>query len=488
MNYLMSEINIDRLRNFHSRIVDEQHSFAGCFYAKLFESNPNIEKLFKSVGMKMQGKMVIQALGIGIKSYDKQEDFTSIFNSLGRRHGLYGVQSDFYPHIVQAIIETCKASFGSDFDEELESDMQVLLRNITTQMKLGDSGTSKTQSTDRRFHRSMESLDDPYLARFLKKRAINNRPSQLPEVEAISERVSVNYLGEKSVKISPMQTILEASHSNDIPHIWECGGSARCSTCRVMIVDGLENCLPRNSLEERLATRKGFFPEIRLACQTRVVGDVTLKRLVMDEVDIEMAIAGSIGDVGEEITGAVLFTDIWGFTAFSEANLPYDVIHSLNLLFRSLGQAVDDHDGYVDKYIGDNLMAIFGLGGESAEESCRNAVMAASSMLASLPQVNSHLRNNLGVEFRLGIGIAYGPMVTGELGFALKRQFTAIGDTVNIAARLESETRKIQVDLLISDSVKTNLLSDWYELKNTFEFDLKGKTQKVVAHAILVRT
>ena len=69
----MSEININRLRNFHSRIVEEQHSFAGCFYAKLFESNPNIEKLFKSVGMKMQGKMVIQALGIGIKSYDKEE-------------------------------------------------------------------------------------------------------------------------------------------------------------------------------------------------------------------------------------------------------------------------------------------------------------------------------------------------------------------------------------------------------------------------------
>ncbi len=484
----MSEINIDRLRNLHSRIVEEQHSFSGCFYAKLFESEPNIEKLFKSVGMKMQGKMVIQALGIGIKSYDKQEDFASIFKSLGRRHGLYGVQSDFYPHIVQAIIETCKASFGSDFDEELESDMQVLLRNITTQMKLGDSGASKTQSTDRRFHRSMESPDDPYLARFLKNRAIINRPPQLPEVEAISEPVSINYLGEKSVNISPMQTILEASHSNDIPHIWECGGSARCSTCRVMIVDGLENCLPRTTLEKRLAARKGFYPEIRLACQTRVVGDVTLKRLVRDEADIELAIAGSIGEAGKEITGAVLFTDIWGFTAFSEANLPYDVIHSLNLLFRSLGQAVDDHDGYVDKYIGDSLMAIFGLGGESAEESCRNAVMAASSMLASLPQVNSNLRKYLGDEFRLGIGIAYGPMVTGELGFALKRQFTAVGDTVNIAARLESETRKTQVNLLISDSVKTNLLSDWYELMNTFEFDLKGKTQKVVAHAILVRT
>ena len=161
-----------------------------------------------------------------------------------------------------------------------------------------------------------------------------------------------------------------------------------------------------------MATRKGFYPEIRLACQTRVVGDVTLKRLVRDENDIDMALSGTIGEAGEEIEGAVLFTDIWGFTTFSENNLPYDVIHALNLLFRSLGEAVDDNDGYVDKYIGDNVMAIFGLGGESPEHTCRNAVTAAAQMLASLPRINNYLRNYLGDEFRLGIGIAFGPMVT----------------------------------------------------------------------------
>ena len=160
--------------------------------------------------------------------------------------------------------------------------------------------------------------------------------------------------------------------------------------------------------------------------------------------------------------------------------------HALNLLFRNLGQAVDDNDGYVDKYIGDNLMAIFGLGGERPGVSCRNAVNAASQMLASLPSINTYLRNYLGDEFRLGIGIAFGRMVTGEVGFALKRQFTAIGDTVNIAARLESETRSLHADLLVSDSVKANLMDDFYELKRSFEFDLKGKTEQVKAHEISV--
>ena len=280
---------------------------------------------------------------------------------------------------------------------------------------------------------------------------------------------------------------IHVGHANDIPHICECGGNARCSTCRVMVVDGLENCLPRTSLEEKMAGRKGFYPEIRLACQTRVVGDVTVKRLVRDNNDVEMAISGSIGDSGQEINGAVLFTDIWGFTSFSESNLPYDVIHALNLLFRNLGQAADNFDGYVDKYIGDNLMAIFGLSGENPEQICRNAVMAANGMLASLPQVNEYLRNYLGGEFRLGIGLAYGPMVVGELGFALKRQFTAIGDTVNIAARLESETRKKQADLLVSDALLQNLIPDTYEVRNSFEFDLKGKTEIVLAHEISVK-
>jgi adenylate cyclase len=199
-----------------------------------------------------------------------------------------------------------------------------------------------------------------------------------------------------------------------------------------------------------------------------------------------MAMSGSLGDVGEEIMGAVLFTDLWGFTSFSEANLPYDIIHALNLLFRSLGQAVDDHDGYVDKYIGDNLMAIFGLGREGAERTCRNAVLAAADMLASLPVVNNYLRSYLGSEFRLGIGVAYGPMVVGELGFALKRQFTAIGDTVNVAARLESETRKQQADLLISDSLLKHLVPGSVDIKKSFNFNLKGKTESVVAHEVSV--
>ena len=477
-----------RLLDLYSRIIAEQHSFTGRFYARLFELDPNIEGLFKSTGMEMQGKMVIQAIGIGLKSLDKPEDFDIIFKSLGRRHSVYGVKPEFYPLIGQSFIDTCSACFGSDFDADTEAELGALFDKINYAMLHGAQAIVVDTERQSTATRRPEGLVDPYLVRFLKNRELRSQPDSFPEIQNISERVTINYLGEKTVETVPMQTILETSHANEIQHICECGGAARCSTCRVMIIDGMENCLPRTSLEEKMAVRKGFYPEIRLACQTRVVGDVTLKRLVRDESDVEMAISGSVGDAGEEIMGAVLFTDLWGFATFSEANLPYDVIHALNLLFRSLGQAVDDHDGYVDKYIGDNLMAIFGLGGESAEVTCRNVVLAAADMLASLPGINSYLHNYLGGEFRLGVGVAYGPMVTGELGFALKRQFTAIGDTVNIAARLESETRKQQADLLVSDSVLHNLMPGTFEVKKSYEFNLKGKSEKVVAHELSVKS
>jgi class 3 adenylate cyclase/hemoglobin-like flavoprotein len=476
--------DVELIKSTFARIESEQHAFAGRFYANLFQSCPEVEQLFKSVGMEMQGKMVIQAIGIAVNSMDHPDDFSTIFRSLGRRHLLYGVKADFYPFLSEAFIETCKSTFGSLIDDCAEQDWRQLLEAIGEEMSNGANKTVSDFPSEPSFRRRNENLDDPYLARFLKNRKPSESSNELLDPQAINKKVQLNYLGEKSVEISPMQTILEASHANGIPHICECGGSARCSTCRVMIIDGVENCLPRTTLEQRMATRKGFYPEIRLACQTRVVGDVTLKRLVRDENDIDMALSGTIGEAGEEIEGAVLFTDIWGFTTFSENNLPYDVIHALNLLFRSLGEAVDDNDGYVDKYIGDNVMAIFGLGGESPEHTCRNAVTAAAQMLASLPRINNYLRNYLGDEFRLGIGIAFGPMVTCEIGFSLKKQFTAIGDTVNVAARLESSTRTHQADLLVSDSVVSNLVKDSYELKRSFELELKGKTEKVFAHEI----
>ena len=477
----------ENLISIFKEIEKRQPSFSDRFYGRLFESSPQVEGLFKSVGMEMQGQMVVHAIGVGIANLESPDDLKAIFADLGRRHRNYGVRSDIYSLVPNAFIETCRAAFGDKFDAEVERDWATFFDLLTEAMQTGAERADLRDGSRETLKSDLSSLDDPYLARFLKRRAGPNGRQAIPDLSLSGRSVQVTYLGEKSVEACPMLTALEISLANDIPHVCECGGKARCTTCRVIVIDGAENCLPRNSLEKRLAEKRGFGPEIRLACQTRIVGDVTLKRLVNNRTDAEMAIAGSLGEAGEEILGAVLFTDIWEFTRFSERNLPYDIIHALNLLYRELGRAVDDHGGYVDKFIGDNLMAIFGLSGEAPEQTCANAVKSAFEILDSLHPINDYMRQYLGEEFRLGIGVAFGPMVVGEIGFSLKRQFTAIGDTVNIAARLESETRRQNVELLVSDSAVSHLSKDLFQIGSSHEFTLKGKAEKVLAHEVLPR-
>lgn len=487
---MSKDVNLDApaMKKILAELRKRQASFGDRFYYNLFKLSPKIEKLFESVGMAMQGRMILQAIGIALEIIDRPEDLKVIFRGLGKRHVLYDVSPEYYDLIPKAFLLTAKDLLGDQIGEDQERDWGTLFGLVIAFMKEGDELARKRTVSKNIYSKNVKNLNDPYLARFLKTPAKLEKDVEVLSPDKIDKLVEINYIGEKTVKTCPMRTILEVSHSNKIPHICECGGMARCSTCRVMIVDGLENCLPRSSLEEKLAIKKGLPPEIRLACQTRVTGNVMLKRLVKDENDIVMALAGASGSLGEEIQGAILFTDIWGFTKFAETQLPYDVIHALNRLFQEMGQIVDENDGFIDKYIGDNLMAIYGLGGESPAEVCRKAASSAFQILANMEHVNQYLRTYLGAEFRLGIGVAFGTMVVGEVGFSLKKQFTAIGDTVNIAARLESETRKQQVDLLVSESLKENLTEDFYQVGKTFNCDFKGKSEKIKAFEILPKT
>ncbi|MFQ5796548.1 MAG: 2Fe-2S iron-sulfur cluster-binding protein [Candidatus Bipolaricaulia bacterium] len=132
---------------------------------------------------------------------------------------------------------------------------------------------------------------------------------------------------ERKVETDTETTILQTSLKFDIPHTNVCGGNARCSTCRVVIIEGLKFCSPRNEKEQALAERLRFDPKIRLACQTTVTGSVKLRRLVLDEEDVELTsqLAASLTPsyMGEEKQIAILFADIRGSTAFAEALPPY---------------------------------------------------------------------------------------------------------------------------------------------------------------------
>ena len=287
----------------------------------------------------------------------------------------------------------------------------------------------------------------------------------------------VYVLEDKTVEATSSETILQASLRSAIPHAHACGGRARCSTCRVQVAEGLEYCTPRNTPEHDMAARLHFSPEIRLACQTTVSGDVTLRRLVLDDEDIRLTeqpnSSFAPAPIGEEKELAILFADIRGFTPFAERLLPYDVVHVLNRYFRAVGRAIVDCGGRIDNYMGDGLLALFGIDG--AKDAPRQAVRAALAMIAAVEELKPYVQTIYGRSFEIGIGVHYGCVIVGAIGAQDMTRVTAIGDSVNLAARIEAVTKRLGVRLLVSQQTREALGSD-VTVASTHRVELAGKT------------
>ena len=238
------------------------------------------------------------------------------------------------------------------------------------------------------------------------------------------------------------RSILDLALEHGIPMANLCKGKARCSTCRVVLLKG--EAPPRNEKEQALADKLGLSEHVRLSCQLEATNDMILRRVIHDELDRKLL---GQSNTAEERSLAILFSDIRSFTPFSERHLPYDIVHILNRYFYHMGNAIHNNHGQIDKYMGDGIMAIFGL--KSDEHPAQSALRSAREMLASLEEFNTYLKASFDEEFSVGIGIHYGPVVVGNLGHPNHANFTAIGDTVNAAARIESAT-KGRAPILIS--------------------------------------
>jgi adenylate cyclase len=187
----------------------------------------------------------------------------------------------------------------------------------------------------------------------------------------------------RAVEVSDGSTILKAAMDSGEPFAHACGGNGRCSTCRVLITEGLEHCDPRSEKERSIEEALGFPPDIRLACQTSVHGNVSARRLVLDDHDIELTSLviqnASPERIGVEKHVAILFADIRGFTSFSESLLPYDVIHVLNRYFRLMDDVVREFGGRIDNIMGDGFLALFE--GSDPRSTARAATTAGIEML-----------------------------------------------------------------------------------------------------------
>jgi adenylate cyclase len=299
---------------------------------------------------------------------------------------------------------------------------------------------------------------------------------------------SIRYVPDYAeIDIPDGTSILQASLQNNIPHIHVCGGNARCSTCRVMVLEGVEYCPPRNDKEQKMADKLCFPADIRLSCQTQPTGSITVRRLVLDDEDIavtEQRGADTVATaVGIEKKAAIMFADIRGFTSFSESHVPYDVIHLLNRYYHRIGRVIREHHGYIDNYIGDGIMALFGME-EQPEEAPYNAVKAGLAMLEAVAQMRPYVQEIHNWELRIGVGIHYGEIVVGDIGGTHREHLTAIGDAVNFASRIESQNKEVGTELLISTETMVAIRHSM-TIGKSAAVSVKGKSGEYQVYEVL---
>ena len=288
----------------------------------------------------------------------------------------------------------------------------------------------------------------------------------------------MTYPSGRVVQIVRGVSVLEASRMAGIPHASVCGGRGRCSTCRIKIEGAKEEIPPAASEEVKVLRRVGAAPDVRLACQLRPHGDLRVTPLLPATAQARDGFRRPGYLQGAEREIAIMFADLRSFTQLSEQKLPYDLVFLLNRYFAEMGHAVEAAGGRIDKFIGDGVMALFGLD-TGVEAGCREALAAARDMAERMEILNRALVHDISEPLRIGIGIHTGPAIVGEMGYGTAISITAVGDSVNTASRIESLTKTYACQLVVSEAVVLRAGIDLPDAPR-HEIEIRGRVERLV--------
>jgi len=266
--------------------------------------------------------------------------------------------------------------------------------------------------------------------------------------------VGLTYPDGKVVRIPKGQTVLEGSLSHHIPHASVCGGKARCSTCRIRIVGDL-SALPEPSRREayvleRVGASKD--PAVRLACQLRPHTDVTFYLVFPTNTTATTMWRSVRHALGEERYVVSLFVDMRRSTGIAERRLPFDTMFLINRFVAAVSRAVEDHGGKPNQFLGDGVLALFGLDC-GPELACRQALATIGAIAVNVERLNAEFAADLREPIRFGMGVNGGDVVVGDVGYKDNVVFTALGDAVNVAARLQDLTKELDCEALVAEDV-----------------------------------
>ena len=189
---------------------------------------------------------------------------------------------------------------------------------------------------------------------------------------------------------------------------------------------------------------------------------------------------------GSLVECSVLFSDLRDFTGLSERLPPSELIALLNRYLSAMIAIIIEHGGFVNKFGGDSLLAVFGTPLNPAADHAARAVLAAQAMRRTLQTFNTGQVEEGSPALRIGIGIASGPVVAGNVGGEGRIEYTVIGDTVNVAARLQGMTRQLECDVLLDeDAYRSARSSLEFEARRFPQVEVRGKKQLMDVYALV---
>jgi adenylate cyclase len=278
-------------------------------------------------------------------------------------------------------------------------------------------------------------------------------------VRAVMERrvgmINLSYGNGRTVRVPKGLSVLEASLRYKVPHASVCGGRARCSTCRIRVI-GDCSTLPEPSNREAFVLNRvgtGTDPSIRLACQLRPDTDLSFFQIFLPQAITAHATPTSPHRIGQERYLVSMFVDMRGSTRLAEKRLPFDTVFIVNRFLGAVSQAVIECGGQPNQFVGDGQLALFGLGC-NPQIACRQALRAAAMIAIHVDELNQFLSHDLREPIRFGIGIHGGEVIIGDIGYRDHMVFTALGDAVNVAARLQDMTKNLGCEVVLSDEVR----------------------------------
>ena len=295
--------------------------------------------------------------------------------------------------------------------------------------------------------------------------------------------IALSYANGRTIRVPKGFSVLEASLRHNLPHASVCGGRARCSTCRIRVISD-HNALPLPSKREAFVLGRigATDPSIRLACQLRPTEDLAFFQLFLPHAASANAHASYPQRIGQERYLVSMFVDMRGSTSLAEHRLPFDTVFIVNRFLNAVSQAIVACGGQPNQFAGDGELALFGLHTDR-QTACRQALKAAAMIAANIDELNQFFGDDLRQPIGFGIGIHAGDVIVGDIGYRDHMVFTALGDAVNVAARLQDMTKTLSCEVILSEEVcRTADLAD-NELPRQ-EVAIRGRTELMMVRYV----